>query len=445
MAEPTNPSELKEPEAKGPMACFAIILEHPVYKFLEQTRGAGIVKMATDPEFTFELYKIFREKLRYNRYEECHRFVEVADNTIKMFLEVKHSKPQHQLKRWFAFKRVIAIYNDASRLINDLLQPDQPKLPFAATPTDANITDYFKKDCPFEHRKSAAKYDILTGCEIVGNVLRISLGENKPAIHFEVPNRFDDKLAKFKACIGLAMFPDMPEQEPNNQSYIISSGIYPPKFKLQVVLPTGTFFIEQIMDMFKKGQYGNPSGRGRGGKGGQAMGRGGRGGRGKGALDNDITRLAHYEINGKIKELVRNRRNLGLYIAQCCATAGEFVILQKNAGDPDAIRCPGCAVNICTRCGATVYNLCECNYDNEIIDPATYRLMKEGGVNKCPNCKSLVSKTDGCNHMTCTCGMHFCWECGEQFGFTVGLYNGRPFFHNKDIHFTETKCTEIPI
>lgn len=34
-------------------------------------------------------------------------------------------------------------------------------------------------------------------------------------------------------------------------------------------------------------------------------------------------------------------------------------------------------------------------------------------VRQCPRCKVETVKTGGCNHMTCRCGTHWCWVCGE--------------------------------
>jgi len=37
----------------------------------------------------------------------------------------------------------------------------------------------------------------------------------------------------------------------------------------------------------------------------------------------------------------------------------------------------------------------------------------------CPRCRNAVSKIDGCNHMECRCGQHFCWLCLTTFDSTV--------------------------
>ncbi|KAL8372185.1 hypothetical protein RB595_001809 [Gaeumannomyces hyphopodioides] len=35
-------------------------------------------------------------------------------------------------------------------------------------------------------------------------------------------------------------------------------------------------------------------------------------------------------------------------------------------------------------------------------------------VRPCPKCKVETVKAGGCNHMTCRCGTHWCWVCGEE-------------------------------
>lgn len=35
--------------------------------------------------------------------------------------------------------------------------------------------------------------------------------------------------------------------------------------------------------------------------------------------------------------------------------------------------------------------------------PATYK--------ECPGCSVMTEKTEGCNHIECDCGSHWCWEC----------------------------------
>ncbi|KAF7316540.1 RING-type domain-containing protein [Mycena indigotica] len=52
------------------------------------------------------------------------------------------------------------------------------------------------------------------------------------------------------------------------------------------------------------------------------------------------------------------------------------------------------------------------------------------GKRACPNssCGLLIEKVDGCNHMRCVCGTHFCWECGKAVG------EGRIYSHMSTEH-----------
>jgi len=42
---------------------------------------------------------------------------------------------------------------------------------------------------------------------------------------------------------------------------------------------------------------------------------------------------------------------------------------------------------------------------------------------ECPGCGMDTEKMYGCDHMTCVCGQHFCWACGEGFPDADSTYN----------------------
>ncbi|KAK5086370.1 hypothetical protein LTR05_003538 [Lithohypha guttulata] len=46
-------------------------------------------------------------------------------------------------------------------------------------------------------------------------------------------------------------------------------------------------------------------------------------------------------------------------------------------------------------------------------------LMDKEGWKECPQCKNMIEKSDGCDHMICECGQEFCYQCGRSY--TGGL------------------------
>ncbi|KAI0506436.1 hypothetical protein F5B22DRAFT_623554 [Xylaria bambusicola] len=47
-------------------------------------------------------------------------------------------------------------------------------------------------------------------------------------------------------------------------------------------------------------------------------------------------------------------------------------------------------------------------------------LAKRKGWKRCPSCRRLVEKVTGCDHISCRCGQHFCYKCGEPYSLSYG-------------------------
>ncbi|KAI5445742.1 hypothetical protein KIW84_013829 [Lathyrus oleraceus] len=78
--------------------------------------------------------------------------------------------------------------------------------------------------------------------------------------------------------------------------------------------------------------------------------------------------------------------------------------------------CPHCNRRVCAKCKTPWHEEMSCekfqglknSNDALMIDLAGRRKWK-----KCPNCKSFVEKTNGCDHMKCRCSYKFCYNCGR--------------------------------
>ena len=50
-------------------------------------------------------------------------------------------------------------------------------------------------------------------------------------------------------------------------------------------------------------------------------------------------------------------------------------------------------------------------------EAAFKRKMEAEGSRACPQCKTMVNRTRGCNHIKCKCGKDFCYLCGGDYGY----------------------------
>ena len=145
-----------------------------------------------------------------------------------------------------------------------------------------------------------------------------------------------------------------------------------------------------------------------------------------------------HEINYKIVMdclLINNKDNLAIklenislnYLAQnnpdeisFCPTAGcdYMCFYDKNEYH---LECPLCQKSYCLKCKTEWHENITCeenqlsikgikNQESEIIFE---EYVKGCNFKKCPKCKRWVEKTEGCDHVICLCGTHFCYSCGE--------------------------------
>ena len=83
-------------------------------------------------------------------------------------------------------------------------------------------------------------------------------------------------------------------------------------------------------------------------------------------------------------------------------------------------RCDSCSKQICIKCFKWEHGKFACDATQ---DEMTAQIIKET-TKKCPSCSLSTEKSDGCNHITCRCGTHWCWGCN------VILEASDPYRHN---------------
>lgn len=81
------------------------------------------------------------------------------------------------------------------------------------------------------------------------------------------------------------------------------------------------------------------------------------------------------------------------------------------------LACRICNLNFCTKCDRDYHpNIPNC--DDNLYDQYIKKNTKP-----CPKCKVPIEKSEGCNHLTCNCGCHFCWICGYSANDSSSIYN----------------------
>jgi hypothetical protein len=116
------------------------------------------------------------------------------------------------------------------------------------------------------------------------------------------------------------------------------------------------------------------------------------------------------------------------YCAGSCIHSDGYI----HNGIPNGKQiCYECNITYCRECNKSPYHYNQlCSFSNEIMfdNPDDYR--------KCPGCGIWIEKIDGCSHMICDCGVHFCYDCRGV------LCANDPYYHickmaNSDPHYRD--------
>lgn len=83
--------------------------------------------------------------------------------------------------------------------------------------------------------------------------------------------------------------------------------------------------------------------------------------------------------------------------------------------------CPACGFSMCVSCrspwhhGMTCMKWLKSPESLNLEDLHVRKMAKKHRWRRCPSCKVVVEKTEGCNHMACRCGHHYCNQCGSEW------------------------------
>ena len=100
---------------------------------------------------------------------------------------------------------------------------------------------------------------------------------------------------------------------------------------------------------------------------------------------------------------------------ECPRETCQFVAtttLTEDSGSVVSCCCPSCSQEFCFGCGEVPHEPATCEAMAEwssIQHKSDFYVRKNS--RPCPGCHAPIEKTQGCNHMTCPCGVQFCWQC----------------------------------
>ncbi len=159
--------------------------------------------------------------------------------------------------------------------------------------------------------------------------------------------------------------------------------------------------------------------------------------------------------NNKINMIEKFEKfTMNYYIMQhpedisCCPTAGCNYIFVYEDGD-DYFECPLCKSEYCLKCktnwhaGKTCTEYQEMRKmeklgkDEKKLDDLFYNFARGSKFKQCPYCKNWVEKNEGCNHIACRCGNHFCYFCGK--GMNGNIYGHNCNNNNQNWHINLRK------
>jgi len=113
-------------------------------------------------------------------------------------------------------------------------------------------------------------------------------------------------------------------------------------------------------------------------------------------------------------------------VFSCCPTPNcEYVFFQTQNDSPD-FGCPLCKKRYCLQCKVDYHSGTSCedyqkwSLENGTADDLFSDFVIGNKYKKCPGCQQWVSKSEGCNHMSCRCGFEFCYSCGKHYPCTCG-------------------------
>lgn len=108
--------------------------------------------------------------------------------------------------------------------------------------------------------------------------------------------------------------------------------------------------------------------------------------------------------------ILRSMANLRHCSNPRCSTPFEYVA--SEAPTCTDVTCPLCKHTTCGKCNVKYHTGQTC--EEASANSPFKELMIQEKWKHCPECRQLIERVDGCEHMMCYCGTEFCYLCGRK-------------------------------
>ncbi|KAL7808408.1 hypothetical protein V8C26DRAFT_439008 [Trichoderma gracile] len=109
-----------------------------------------------------------------------------------------------------------------------------------------------------------------------------------------------------------------------------------------------------------------------------------------------------------------------------CATPDcdqVYRILPPDSNHPSIFTCNKCLRSVCAVCQDSHPEGPCTGLGRDVNSVLDKKTKEQLGIKDCPRCSRLIEKSDGCDHMICSCGAHVCWVCLSSFDVSADCYN----------------------
>mmetsp|Transcript_28050 Transcript_28050/g.24767 ORF Transcript_28050/g.24767 Transcript_28050/m.24767 type:complete len:216 (+) Transcript_28050:883-1530(+) len=100
----------------------------------------------------------------------------------------------------------------------------------------------------------------------------------------------------------------------------------------------------------------------------------------------------------------------------CCPTPDCPYVFLRDEGQ-NKLSCPVCKKSYCFNCKCEMHEGITClqyRQANNITNETEIKELQPTKYKQCPRCRHWISKTEGCDGLTCRCGMQICYHCGRE-------------------------------